>query len=247
MLASKNGFNRQLITRLHPKSPVSEAYRTVRTNIHFSNPELDQRIILVTSSGPEEGKSTTLANVAVTMAQAGKKVLIIDADLRKPVQHKIFELSNGRGTTSVLVGDFSLEEALQPTPVAGLQLLTSGPIPPNPSELLDSTAMKSLLSKSRQDFDMVLVDSPPAMAVTDALILCSLVDGVILVIKSGQTRIDIVKDTKALLEKGQARFLGVILNEVKYSGDDYRYYYYYGGHKSEEEAGDGAGQTGAGQ
>jgi len=238
MRFNRNGLNRQLITHLHPKSPVSEAYRTVRTNIHFSNPGLDLKSILVTSAGPEEGKSTTLANVAVTMAQAGKKVLIIDADLRKPVQHKIFEVPNGRGTTSVLVGDFALEEAVQATAVAGLDLLTSGPIPPNPSELLDSAAMKKLLTESKEKYDMVMIDSPPAMAVTDALILCSLVDGVILVVKSGFTRIEIIKDTKELLEKAQARFLGVILNEVKYSGDDYRYYYYYGSHKKEDLEGE---------
>lgn len=228
-----------LIAHFNPKSPVAEAYRTLRTNLQFSAPEDSLKSLMVTSAGPGEGKSTTLANLAVAQVQAGKRVLIIDADLRKPVQHKVFGLPNQVGLTNLLVGKAGLEQALAKDAVPGLDLLTSGPIPPNPSELLGSSKMRDLLDQVQNQYDLVLMDSPPAVAVTDASIMSSLVSGVILVIRSRVTQNEMVREAKNLLEKANARLLGVVLNDVTYSGDDYRYYYYYG--QGAKTVGGGAG------
>ena len=223
-----NGERRYLITHDRPKSPVAEAYRTLRTNIYFSGLGNPYRTILVTSAGPGEGKSTTLANLGVAMAQAGNSVLIIDCDLRKPVQHKVFDLSNQKGLTNVLVEGLSVEKATQATKVDNLAVLTSGPIPPNPSELLGSERMEHIIQLMRNDFDTVLLDSPPVVAVTDAAVLSPLVDGVILVLRSGIAKTDMAKQAKEQIEKANGKIIGAILYGVSYSGEDYHYYYYYG-------------------
>lgn len=224
----KKEEKRHLITAGNPKSPVAEAYRTLRTNIHFSGLDSPYRTIMVTSAGPGEGKSTTLANLGVAMAQAGMKVLIVDCDLRKPVQHKVFELPNLKGVTNILVEQLQLEDIIQPTRVESLFLLTSGPIPPNPSELLSSERMKSLVESLKNLFDIVLFDAPPAIAVTDAALLSSSVDGVILVLRSGTAKIDMAKQAKEQIEKANGKIIGSVLYGVSYSGDDYQYYNYYG-------------------
>ena len=226
-----NGERRYLITHDRPKSPVAEAYRTLRTNIYFSGLGNPYRTILVTSAGPGEGKSTTLANLGVAMAQADNSVLIIDCDLRKPVQHKIFDLSNQKGLTNVLVEGLSVEKATQATKVDNLAVLTSGPIPPNPSELLGSERMEHIIQLMRNDFDTVLLDSPPVVAVTDAAVLSPLVDGVILVLRSGIAKTDMAKQAKEQIEKANGKIIGAILYGVSYSGEDYHYYYYYGDKK----------------
>lgn len=236
-MANGNHRSEHLIAHLHPKSPISEAYRTLRTNLHFSSMRGFIRLILLTSAGPEEGKSTTLANLAVTLAQSGKKVLVADCDLRKPVQHKIFEVPNIRGLTNLLVEGLEPSEVIQETKVPGIWMMTAGPIPPNPAELLDSTAFKELLPKLLENYDHVLIDSPPAVAVTDATIIAPQVHGVLLVIKSGEARNEMVKEAKAILDKANARVIGAVLNGVEYSSDEYRYYYYYGRHRPEVAAG----------
>ncbi|MDR7551278.1 MAG: CpsD/CapB family tyrosine-protein kinase [Armatimonadota bacterium] len=231
-----NGFVDKLIAHRHPKSPVSEAYRLLRTNLQFSGLNGKLHRILVTSPGPEEGKSTTLANLAVTLAQAGHRVLIVDADCRKPTQHKIFGLPNLRGLTNLLAEGGNPLEVVQETPVPGLHLLSSGPIPPNPAELLGSGVMREALDRLSESFNFILVDSPPAVAVTDAALLAPLADGVILVIRAGETRQDLAREARAILEKAQAHLLGAVLNGVRPSGDDYRYYYYYG-HSNSRDGG----------
>ena len=230
MLNYKNAENNEveLITHLNPKSPVAEAYRILRTNISFSGLDQPYRTLMVTSAGHSDGKSTTLSNLGVAMAQAGSRVLIIDCDLRKPMQHKIFGLPNRQGVSNLFVEEFDLETVVQATPVAGLEVLTSGPIPPNPSELLGSQKMQRLLEKVRGNYDLTLIDVPPVVAVADAAILSSQVDGVILVVKAGNTRIDMIKQGKELLENGNARVIGVVLNGMPISKDDYAYYYNYG-------------------
>ncbi|NSW84417.1 MAG: CpsD/CapB family tyrosine-protein kinase [Syntrophothermus sp.] len=217
----------EMITHWHPKSPLAEAYRTLRTSIHFSASGEPLRTLLITSAGPSEGKSTTLANLAIAMAQAGGKVLVVDADLRKPNQHKIFNVLNGAGLTNHLVEGTSLDGVIQETEVPGLYVLPCGPIPPNPSELLGSRRMEDFLKEVRERFDTVLFDSPPVVAVTDATVLAPRLDGVVLVVRSKVARIDLTREARELLEKTGARLIGVVLNAVRLPAEDY-YYYYYG-------------------
>ncbi len=209
-----------LITISNPKSPVAEAYRTLRTNIQFSNIDGNLQTICVTSSGPGEGKSTTISNLAETFAQAGNRVAIIDCDLRKPRLHRIFKLTNTKGVTTLLSGQSEIEDVIQ---VAGsdLTVITSGPIPPNPSELLGSKRMKDLLEVLKKRYDIVLIDAPPVGLVTDAAILSAIVDGIILVVASGKTDIDGAKRAKKLLENVGARILGVTMTMIPVSKKGY--------------------------
>ncbi|WP_458411737.1 CpsD/CapB family tyrosine-protein kinase [Schinkia sp. CFF1] len=221
-----NGRQRNLITFFEKKSPISEQYRTIRTNIQFSSVDQNLKKIVVTSPGPGEGKSTTVANLAVVFAQQDKKVLLIDADLRKPTVHYTFHVDNIIGITNVLTGQSELNRAIKASEVENLDILPSGPIPPNPAEMLGSTAMKTLLENVADEYDMILIDSPPVLAVTDAHVLSNLADGVILVTKSGQTEYEMAIKSRDLLKNSKAKLLGVVLNhkELKQS----HYYYYYG-------------------
>ncbi len=211
-----------------PKSPAVEAFRTLRTNIGFASVDRPVKLILVTSPTPEDGKSTVVANLGMVMAQAGNNVLIVDADLRKPTQHHIFEVINNRGLVNIMVQGEELSGVVRPGPVEGISLVTSGPIPPNPSELFASGKMAEFLSALREKYDVVLIDSPPVVAVTDPVLLAARVDGVILVVKAGVTRIDIINSALEQLKKANERFLGVVLNQVRATGGGYNYYYYYG-------------------
>jgi capsular exopolysaccharide synthesis family protein len=217
---------RSLITHYNPKSPISEQYRTIRTNIQFSAVDKEFKSIMVTSSGPTEGKSTTIANLAVVLAQQGKKVLLIDMDLRKPTVHYTFKVSNICGVTSVLTRQTQLQAAVVTTHINDLDVLPSGPVPPNPSELINSNAMNQLIGEAKAVYDYVLFDTPPILAVTDGQLLSSKVDGVILVISSGKTEVNSAIKAKDLLLHAKAKLIGTVLN-----GTDVRnqsYYYYYG-------------------
>ncbi|MBD2848583.1 polysaccharide biosynthesis tyrosine autokinase [Paenibacillus sp. IB182496] len=216
-----------LITESNPQSPISEAYKMLRTNVAFSNLDDEIRTIMVTSSTMGEGKSTTSANIAVTYAQAHRTVLLIDADMRKPTQHHIFDVSNRGGLTSVLSQQQELKDALLTTSIAGLSILPSGPIPPNPSEMLVSRRMNALLETASRLYDVVIIDTPPIMMVTDAQIVASKCDGVVLVIDSGHVKRESARKAKASLEHVNARLLGVVLNNVKRSKAE-SYYAYYG-------------------
>lgn len=222
----RNPHTRTLIARDQVKSPITEQYRTIRTNMQFSAIDEDLRSVLVTSTGPSEGKSLTTANLAIVFAQQGKKILLIDADLRKPTVHYTFRLNNTFGLSNYLVGDYEFEKIVQKTNVDNLDIMTCGPIPPNPSELLGSKSMKKLLENSQEIYDIVIFDTPPVLAVTDSQILSNLVDGVLLVVRSKQTEKEAAKRAKDLLEKADANILGAVLNDrdVKEGG----YYYYYG-------------------
>jgi capsular exopolysaccharide synthesis family protein len=217
---------RKLIAKNDPKSPISEQYRTIRTNIQFSSIDKEVNTIMVTSSGPGEGKSTTVANLAVVFAQQGKSVLLVDADMRKPTVHYTFNLTNTTGLTNVLTNQLPLAEAVKLTDVANLAVLPSGPIPPNPSELLGSRAMKAFLENALQDFNLVMFDTPPVLAVTDAQILANQCDGTILVVSSETTEIEAATKSKELLASANAKMLGVVLNNKK--ADSTNQYYYYG-------------------
>ncbi|CAH1211491.1 Putative tyrosine-protein kinase YveL [Paenibacillus allorhizoplanae] len=225
---SNSTNKRPIITHQNPKSPISEAYRALRTNIQFSSIDEELRVIMVTSAGPGEGKSTTLINLAVAYAQTDKKVLIIDGDLRKPTMHHTLRVSNRWGLTNLLTNQLTIQEVLQDTFIPNLQIITSGPIPPNPSEILASKKMISTIEELKQRFDVILIDAPPAIAVTDSQIIASRTDGVILVVNSDRTKREAVLKAKQNLDNVRARILGVVLNNVDRKNKDAYYYYYYG-------------------
>ena len=237
-MKSQNGqYAIQMITHANPKSPVAEAYRILRTNLNFTTLDRPLKTILITSPTPAEGKSTTLANLAIAVAQAGVETLIVDCDLRKPLQHRIFGVPNARGFTNLLVNrEMTVEEVIQDTVVPNLRIMTCGPLPPNPSELLGSKRAGQVIQELEEKFQLVLFDSPPAVAVADASILASQVDGVIMVIRSHVTKNDIAAQAKKLLETANANLIGVVLNEVPVNGEDYYYYYYYGSNSSRPES-----------
>jgi capsular exopolysaccharide synthesis family protein len=214
-----------LVTLTTPRAPVSEAYRTLRTNLEFSSLDKPLKTVVVTSPGSDEGKSTTLANLAVTLAQAEKRVILVDCDLRRPSQHEIFGLSNEVGLTTMMVDERAMKDPpLQDTVVPNLSVLTTGPLPPNPSELVGSRRMGEIIAGLSQAADVVLFDAPPVIAVTDAAVLASRVDGVLLVIKAGGTKRDHAQKAKALLDKVNAHLVGAVLNNVKMDTSYYRYY-----------------------
>lgn len=225
----------KLITASEPRSANAEAYRMLRTNISFSSIDRPINTILVTSASPGEGKSITAANLAVTMAQAGYRTILLDGDLRKPTQQKIFNTSNDAGLTNCLLSHANLANFIRPTRVENLRLLTTGPLPPNPAELLGSKSMAALFSALQAEADVVVVDSPPVLAVADAVILGRMCDGSLLVVDSGQTRRDSALRGKDALEQAGARMLGIVLNRMKASGRYYSYnnkYYTSGVEKS---------------
>ncbi|HHU19114.1 MAG TPA: CpsD/CapB family tyrosine-protein kinase [Bacilli bacterium] len=215
---------RHLITKLNPRSPISEQFRTIRTNLQFTAVDGALETMLVTSAGPSEGKSFTIANLAVVFAQQEKKVLLIDADMRKPTVHYTFRVDNRRGLSSVLVGEHELEEATIKSDIPNLEILPSGPIPPNPSELLGSNKMRHLIEQAKQQYDLVIFDTPPVLAVTDAQILANFVDGSLLVIRSKQTDQEAAIKARELLEPAKAKLLGCVLNDLETSKDQYYYY-----------------------
>ena len=218
---------RKLITVQDPKAVVSEQFKTIRTNINFSMPDKDIATLLITSSTPGEGKSTNSANIAVVFAQSGKKVLLIDSDMRKPTAHHTFAVKNAIGLSDLLTRQHTFEEVLQKTTIERLDLITSGPIPPNPAELLASKTMDQLIDVLKDKYDLVIFDAPPVLSVTDAQILSNKCEGVILVVNTGKTEKDNVLKAKNMLESSKANMLGVIMNNFKLEKDHY-YYQYYG-------------------
>lgn len=217
-----------LITMLNPKSPISEAYRSLRTNVQYASVDQQIKVLMVASAKSGEGKTTTVTNLAVTYAQEGKKVLLIDGDLRKPSLHHLFQHSNRIGLTSVLFNHQLLPEVIRETNVDNLSVITSGPIPPNPSEILGSQRMISLLEELKGKFDVILFDTPPILAVADGLVISSYCDGVVLVVLAGKVKKSLVQKTKASLEHVQAKILGVVLNNNSRSKSSGHIYYYYG-------------------
>jgi len=202
-----------LRTLEEPNSPIAEAYRSIRTNLEYGSLTSAPHKILITSSGPQEGKSTTVANLAVSLAQAGKSVLVLDADLRNPTQHKLFGLANRQGLSEALLQDGDYRDYLRETTVPGLMVLTGGPIPANPADLLGSQRMQHLIETASEQFDQVLIDAPSVLSVTDAALLARKVDGVVLVLASGQVNKDDAQAAKERLDNVSAKLLGAILNK----------------------------------
>ena len=222
------------IVNRKPKSIAAESYRTLRTNIKYSSFDKEYRCIAVTSSVMGEGKSTTVGNLAYALAQAGNSVLLVDCDLRKPSMHKHFKISNNAGLTDVLVGNCKIEEAVYKCE-DNLHVLTSGKNTPNPSEMLGSKSMEVFLNAAKNHYDYVIVDTPPVIAVTDAQILSTKVDGTILVVHAGKTKKQVVMTAVDLLKKVGANIIGTVLNSVEMKGSNYYYYYYNNEENSEDK------------
>ena len=211
-----------LVTLSDPRSPASEAYRTLRTNLQFASLDKPVRTILITGVEAGDGKSTTLANLAVVLAQSGKRVIAVDCDLRRPTLHKVFGLNSEPGLTNAVL-DNAASATLQPTAVDGLRLLSSGPLPPNPADLLGSRQFDKVLASLAAEADVILLDAPPIVAVSDAVMLATKVDGVILVVNAGKTKRDLARRAKSLLEKVNAHVLGVVLNNAPLERNLYTY------------------------
>jgi capsular exopolysaccharide synthesis family protein len=215
-----------MISIKNPKSHAAEAFRTLRTNIQFSSLDEELRTIVITSTQPGEGKSTVISNLGITMAQSGKKVLLIDCDLRKPTIHKKLGISNQDGLTTLLAKEKSFLEAIRTTNINNFFVLTSGPIPPNPAELLGSKKMRALIEELKGQFDVILFDAPPVLAVTDAQILATYCDGVVFVASFGQAEKQALVTAKELINKVGGKLIGVVINKIPNNSRTYYYYNY---------------------
>ncbi|RDU36043.1 capsular biosynthesis protein [Neobacillus piezotolerans] len=218
-----NNKQKNLLSNLNPKSEIAEQYRTVRTNIQFAAVDKKIQIIIITSASPSEGKSMSAVNLAVVYAQQGKNVLLADGDMRKPTVHYTFSLENHKGLSTTLVGNTELEETILPSGIENLDVLVSGPIPPNPSELLASHKMLEFLEAARRVYDIVIVDTPPLLAVTDPQILVSLGDGTVLVIRSKKTEIEDARKAIQMIHSANGKLLGTILNDAQIIEGHYYY------------------------
>lgn len=219
---------RRLVTIYDSKSIFAEQFRTIRTNIKYTVLDTDLKTIVVTSSIPGEGKSTNTANLGVVFAQEGKKVLIVDADMRKPTTHYTFGLRNTMGLSTILSKQSELLPAIQETPIVGLHILSSGPSPPNPTELLSSKYFDAFLAEMKSCFDIILFDAPPLLSVSDAQVLSHKCDGTLLVVHAGVVEKEAVSKAKAILTATQATILGVVLNQYKMPKHQRTYYEHYG-------------------
>jgi protein-tyrosine kinase len=227
--------NTKLFIQDDPKSIATEAFRLLRTNLQFAGVDRRLRRINITSCNPGEGKTTVTANLAASLASAGVRVLLIDADLRKPRIHKIFSLDNQKGLSNLLAENLALEEVIKTTDIQNFDMITSGPIPPNPAEILSSDKMKNFIEQIISQYDMVLLDCPPVLSLADASILSSYTDGVILVVESGSTEREALITAHQQLQKVNAKILGVVLNKIRKSSQGYYHYYYYGNQRSKRK------------
>ncbi len=218
-----------IISYENPKSVVSEEYRKIRTSIQYSNLDKKIKTILLTSTSKNEGKSTTVANLAIQFAGVDKKkVLLIDCDLRNPSVHKQFNLTNMNGLTDLLIQEKSISSYIKKTELENLDILTAGNIPPNPAEMLASNKMKDLIEMLKESYDYIFIDTPPIGMVTDAGILASFIDATVLVVRSEEIDANKLRETKKKLDEVNANLIGTVLNAYKIQKDDYYYYSYYG-------------------
>jgi capsular exopolysaccharide synthesis family protein len=231
---ARSGTPTALVTETAPKSAAAEAYRTLRTNIQFAGLDRPCKTIVITSAAPAEGKTTTAANFAAVCAQSGSRVLLVDGDLRKPTLHKIFGIDNQRGLTTTMIEGKSLADVAIPTRVPNLSIVVSGPLPPNQAELTASRRMHDLLEAATRVFDLIVIDTPPVLSVSDAVALAAQTDGVILVVRGGKTSAEAARRAAEQIDAVKGRILGVLLNRVdarnsSYYADHGRYYdAYYG-------------------
>jgi capsular exopolysaccharide synthesis family protein len=218
--------SRKLVALFNPTSMISEQFRTIRTNIKFAMPNKNVQTILFTSASPGDGKTTTAANVAIVYAQEGKKVLIVDGDMRKPSMHYSFHTTNSPGLSNLLSRQWSIEDVVKETGIKGVHLIPCGQIPSNPAELLSSSILDSVLAEMKNKYEVVIFDAPPLLAVTDAQILANKCDGTILVINTGKTTKESLARAIDSLQIAKATILGTILNNYKLKKDRYIYRYY---------------------
>ena len=211
----KNGIERELVAITMPNSLISEQFRRLRTNLNFSSTKENLQTLIVTSANAGEGKSMVAANLAVVYAQEGKKVLLVDSDLRNPTAHKTFRMQNDVGISTLLTEEMNVEKAVRKTAIENLDLLCSGPIPSNPSELLSSKAMEDLMGKLKKAYDFVIFDSPPILSVVDGQIIANKCDASIFVINSGKTDREQALEAKEAITSSGSKVLGVILNNYR--------------------------------
>lgn len=224
---AERGSRRDLFAHHKPKSSVAECVRSVRTNLLFMTPDKPLRRLLVTSSGPQEGKTTVATNLAIAMAQNGSRTLLVDTDMRRPRIHRAFGMNNDVGLSSLILGTARNEEALRSCGVPNLTVLACGPIPPNPAELMHTARFQQLFDELGQRFDRIIFDSPPVGAVADAMVLSGATDGVVLVVKAGRTAREVALRTRQQLQDVNARIFGVVLNDLDLEKRGYGYYYYH--------------------
>jgi len=230
------GVDRLLIGH-NALSPLTESYRRLRTSVVYASIDHPLRSLIVTSPQQGEGKSITSANLSIAMALQNKRIILVDADLRRPRLHRLFNLDSEAGLTKVLAGEISLDEAIQPTPIEGLSIITCGPLPPNPPELLNSQAMLDLMEELKARADIVMIDTPPILPVTDSQVVAGYVDGVVLVVEVGELRKTTLRSAHHLIGRTRARIVGTVLNKADQVGKGYRKGYYragygYGGYGS---------------
>ena len=227
---TSKGKNKKRTTRLigspSIKAPVTEAYKTLRTNIQYSNLDNNLKVILVTSSTQSEGKTSTSSNLAISMAQSDKKVLLIDCDFRRSNVHKVFHILNVKGLTNVLAENLDYHEILNSVGLPNLDILTSGPKPPNPSEILGSARMEAFIKKVSEEYDVIILDAPPILPVADSMVLSRLADGIILVTEYGKTTYETAMRAKESVEKVGAKILGTVINSIPIDAKGGGYYYY---------------------
>jgi capsular exopolysaccharide synthesis family protein len=222
-----DGSSIELIVHDHPMAAVAECLRAIRTNLLFMSPEKPLKTLLITSSGPQEGKTTTATSLAITMAANGSRVLLVDADMRRPRVHRIFGLSNKAGLSSLILGEGKLGQVVQPTNITGLTVLPCGPVPPNPSELLHTASFARLVAEMASAYDLVIFDSPPVGVVSDAVVMGTHVDGTVMVLKTGQTIREAARLAVRQLQDVNANLVGALLNNLDISNQKYGQYYYY--------------------
>jgi len=227
MLDISSNRDRSIYAFARSRSTISESLRSIRTNVLFRTGNQPSRTLLVTSAVPREGKSFMSANLSAVIAMAGSRVILIDADLRRPSIHRLFEISDEFGLSEVLMGTRRLEAAIQESHVPGLDVISAGPIPPNPSELLGNHIMREILDELAETYDIIIIDSPPATAVVDPMILSPLTDGVMLVVEANQTRKPVVMQAITRLRHVQSNIIGGIVNKLDVRKSGYGYYYYY--------------------
>ena len=234
---------RDLFVLKNPKGMVAECSRAIRTNLHFISPDNPLKTLMVTSAMPKEGKTTSAINLAITMAQAGAKVLIVDTDMRRPRIHRSFNIANDQGISSLILGDSSFDQAIVPSELQGLDVLPCGPVPPNPSELMHTKRFADVINGLKERYDKILFDAPPVGAVTDPVILGTQVDGAVLIVKTGKTPRVQVQHALRALQDANVRLLGLVLNDMDINTKKYGYYYgkyyrygrYYGNYGEGEE------------
>ncbi|WKK69130.1 CpsD/CapB family tyrosine-protein kinase [Brochothrix thermosphacta] len=220
----KRKLKQNLIIFYNSKSPVSEQIKAVRTSLNFATIDQDAQVILITSPTPSSGKSVVSSNLAVSYAQQDKKVLIIDGDLRKATQHYQFKADPYRGLSSLLIGKLSIADAIQETFVPNLSVLTSGPMPPNPAELLSINKLDTLMDEFKKIFDIIIIDTPPVVNLTDAVVISRVADGIILVVRANHTQKNEVSRSVEILKTTNKKLFGTILNDAKHEVSDYYYY-----------------------